>query len=312
MIILENRKFIEAKFSNEQEIEDLVIKFSEHFFGPSSIFIPKTKIQTYDGFGTIPDGFAINISSGIWYLVEAELIHHSLWSHIVPQITKQLSAISRPETSQIITEIVVNMLTENPTLNEKFQEENIKPINIRKVLGEILKKPPIIGIPIDNISKDLEQWAKSLRNDIRIWVVKKYIEFGNSKNIAYDIPEEFSPTLEILEKKGDSNQSIRRYEVTVTDLIEKSLLSVNQELSMTYGPGGTNRKKYKAIINLDGSFSVNENIISSPSYAALYCIQDAGSNRKTVNGWTSWKTENGESLSEIRENFLLDVENNGD
>ena len=49
MIILEDRKLIETKFRNEQEIEDLVIANSEHFFGPSSIFIPKAKIKTKDG-----------------------------------------------------------------------------------------------------------------------------------------------------------------------------------------------------------------------------------------------------------------------
>ena len=57
MIILNDKKFIGTKFQNEQEIEDLVITFSEHFFGPSSIFVPKARIMTFDGFSTIPDGF---------------------------------------------------------------------------------------------------------------------------------------------------------------------------------------------------------------------------------------------------------------
>jgi len=63
---------IEIKFINEQEIEDLVIANSEHFFGPSSVFIPKVKIKTNDGFGTIPDGFTVDLASRIWYVVEAE------------------------------------------------------------------------------------------------------------------------------------------------------------------------------------------------------------------------------------------------
>ncbi|MFO8068363.1 MAG: hypothetical protein R6U11_12365, partial [Bacteroidales bacterium] len=43
---------------------------------------------------------------------------------------------------------------------------------------------------------------------------------------------------------------------------------------------------------------------TSPSFAALAGIQDAGSDRKTVNGWTSRKTAEGKSLAEIRETFL--------
>jgi len=58
MIIFDDTKLVETKFINEQEIEDLVIANSEHFFGPSSIFLQKTKIKTKDGFGTIPDGFS--------------------------------------------------------------------------------------------------------------------------------------------------------------------------------------------------------------------------------------------------------------
>ena len=82
MIILDDKKLIESKFINEQEVEDLVIANSEHFFGPSSILVPKKKIKTKDGFGTIPDGFAIDLSARVWYIVEAELSHHNVWTHI--------------------------------------------------------------------------------------------------------------------------------------------------------------------------------------------------------------------------------------
>ena len=304
MFILKDKKFIDTKFINEQEIEDLVIKYSEHFFGPSSIFIPKARIKTFDGFSTIPDGFAIDLSAHVWFLVEAELIHHSLWSHIVPQITKQLTSISRPETVQLISEIVVKMINDNPSIQEKFHDEGINTIDIRRVLTEILRSSPIVAIPIDDISRDLEQWARTLKNDVRLWVVKKYSEFGNSKNIAYEIPEEFSPTLEISEKQNVSRSGITVYSVSTIDLIQAELLEPNQELTLTYGPGRRNRRTYHAILNGDGSLTVNDNNFSSPSYAALYCIKEAGSDRETVNGWTKWKTKDGESLSGIRNRYL--------
>ncbi len=56
----------------------------------------------------------------------------------------------------------------------------------------------------------------------------------------------------------------------------------------------------------DGSLKVLDQVYSSPSYAALAGIQDAGSERKTVNGWISWKTETGETIAELRERFLRD------
>ena len=74
MIILGNQKLIETEFANEQEIEDVVVANAEYFFGPASIFIPKKLIRTKDGFGTIPDGFAVDLASRTWFVVEAELV----------------------------------------------------------------------------------------------------------------------------------------------------------------------------------------------------------------------------------------------
>jgi len=73
---------------------------------------------------------------------------------------------------------------------------------------------------------------------------------------------------------------------------------------MLYKPRNGNQKKYEAIILKDGSLELLGQIFSSPSYAALAGIQDAGSDRKTVNGWTSWKTSNGLLLADLREKLL--------
>jgi hypothetical protein len=92
MIITTDKKYIKAPFVNENEIENVVINNYEYIFGPSSIYLPKALIKTSDGGGTIPDGFAIDLASRKWYLVEAELIAHNVWSHIAPQVTKQMIA----------------------------------------------------------------------------------------------------------------------------------------------------------------------------------------------------------------------------
>lgn len=38
--------------------------------------------------------------------------------------------------------------------------------------------------------------------------------------------------------------------------------------------------------------------------APMYCIQKAGSDRTTVNGWTSWKTQDGKLLAQLRSDYL--------
>jgi len=308
MIILEDRKLIEAKFHNEQEIEDLVIANSEHFFGPSSVLIPKTKIRTKDGFGTIPDGFAVDIASRAWYVVEVELGHHSVWTHIAPQVTKQLLAVSRPETRQLLTELLVQMVTDDDAVKEKFEDEGIKEIDIRKVLGDIFEKPPIIGMPIDAVSNDLREWAETLKNDVRLWIVKKYSQFGAPEIIAYDIPEEYRPVLDTTDRNDQPKSGIRTYDVSLADLVNAGLLGEGSELTLSYKPRGGKRKTYKGVIMSDGSITVLGQNYSSLSYAAFACIQDAGSERTTVNGWTSWRTQGGKILSDIRSEYLENKE----
>ena len=309
MIILGEKKFIEAEFENEQEIEDVVIQNTEYFFGSSSIFIPKKLIKTKDGFGTIPDGFAIDLASRSWYVVEVELVQHSVWSHIAPQIAKQMIAVVTPESRQILEEIVIQMFNESEDVKEKIKEGKIKEIDIRKVLGEILSKPPVIGMPINRISQDLREWAATLRNDVRLWLVRKHIEFGAPENIAYEIPEEYRPVLDTTEEKEKPISGITYYDVSLADLLDAGLINVGDELVMTYKPRGGNQKKYKAIITEDGSMVVLDKKFKSPSYAALLGIQDAGSARKTVNGWTSWKDRNGEFLADLRSTYLNQKEN---
>lgn len=302
MIILNDRKFIETRFNDEREIEDLVAANSEHFFGPSSIMIPKRMIETKDGFGTIPDGFAVDIASRVWYVVEAELGHHSVWTHIAPQVTKQALAASRADTRQLLTELVVQMVTDDDSVKEKFKDEGIKEIDIRKVLSDILGKPPIIGMPIDSVSADLRDWAQSLKNDVRLWIVKRYAQYGDPSAVAYAIPEEYRPDLDTTDL-DKTKSGIRSYDVTLSDLINEGLLQQGP-LVLRYKPRGGKSRTFEGNLSADGSITVLGQNYSSLSYAALACLEDSGSDRRTVNGWTSWRTADGKLLSQIRDEYL--------
>ncbi|MBW1715417.1 MAG: hypothetical protein JRJ77_06240 [Deltaproteobacteria bacterium] len=248
MIIQGDKKFIEAEFENEQEIEDVVIENAENFFGSSSIFLPKKLTKTRDGFGTIPDGFAIDLASRTWYVVEVELVHHSVWSHIAPQVAKQMIAVATPESRQILEEIVIQMFSESEDVKEKFKEEKIKEIDIRKVLAEILSKTPVIGMPIDRISQDLKEGAGTLRNDVRLWLVRKYIEFGAPENVSYEIPEEYRPVLDTTEEKEKPKSGIVYYDISLADLLEAGLLSLGDELVMTTNQEAVIRKNTKRLL----------------------------------------------------------------
>lgn len=307
MLITDETKYIKTPFRNEDELEQVVISNFEYLFGPTSIYLPKKLIKTGDGTGTIPDGFAIDLGERKWYLVEAELLHHNVWNHIAPQVSKQIIASLQPISRKTIEDLAVEQYQSDDTTKEKFDDQGIKEINVRKVLSEILEKEPQVGLPIDLISGDLKEWARTLKYNVKLWRISKYVEFNNPEKIIYEFPEEFKPELDTEEEKevSDAKTEISRYEATISDLINSGLLNVEDVLVMEYKPRNGQKKSYEGIIEDDGSISLLGQTFSSPSYAALAGIQDAGSNRKTVNGWTSWKLKGTKkSIAEIREEYI--------
>jgi Restriction Enzyme Adenine Methylase Associated len=306
MLIFKDTKFIKSPFDNEAELEQVIVDNYEYLFGPTSFYLPKAKIKTADGVGTIPDGFAIDIGQKKWYLVEAELMHHSVWNHIAPQVTKQILASQQQITKRTLVDLAVEQYQSEPYTKEKFEDLNIAAINVRQVVGDILETDPIIGVPIDGITNDLRDWARTLKYKVKLWVVSKFVEFNNPTNIVFEFPEEFKPELDTEEesKPQKPNAEIAQYDVELSDLITGGLLAVGERISMAYKPRNGQPKRYEAIVLDDGSLEVLGQSFSSPSYAALAGIQDAGSDRKTVNGWTSWKNSNNKTLAELRDQLL--------
>lgn len=309
MLVFNNTKFIKSPFDSEAELEQVIVDNYEYLFGPTSFYLPKTRIKTADGIGTIPDGFAIDIGQKKWYLVEAELMHHSVWNHIAPQVTKQILASQQQITKRALVDLSVTQYKYDNYTKEKFDELNIAEINVRQVVGDILETEPVIGVPIDGITNDLRDWARTLKYKVKLWVVSKFVELNKPTNIVYEFPEEFKPELDTEEESNPQkpNTEIARYDVEVYDLIVANLLSVSEKITMSYKPRNGQQKKYEATILEDGSLELLGQIFSSPSYAALAGIQDAGSDRKTVNGWTSWKTLKNKTLADLREQLLNTV-----
>lgn len=306
MLIFKDTKFIKSPFDSEAELEQVIVDNYEYLFGPTSFYLPKAKIKTADGVGTIPDGFAIDIGQRKWYLVEAELMYHSVWNHIAPQVTKQILASQQAITKRTLIDLSVHQYQTDNYTKEKFEELNIPAINVRQVVGDILETDPIIGVPIDGVTNDLRDWARTLRYKVKLWVVSKFVEFNKPTNIVFEFPEEYKPVLDTEEesRQQKANTEIAQYDVELTDLVNANLLTFGEKLSMTYKPRNGQPKKYEAVVLEDGSLEVLGQQFSSPSYAALAGIQDAGSDRKTANGWTSWKNLQNRTLADLREQLL--------
>lgn len=304
MIRIGDRLFIQTQFDNEKEIEDVVNENAEFLFGPSLVLVPKSKISTGEKVDTIPDGFVIDFSSKQWFIVEAELSAHDVWQHIAKQISKQLTASLQDSTRERLIGLFFNAVNESPLLQEKILNEGIQLIQIHRVISEILKKDPIIGIPIDSVNKDLKDYTRTLRYDVRLWEIKKFVDTMNPKSVLYQFPEEFKPAFESREKVGDNSSKINQYEIDLRDLMDADFLHQGDVLYLEYTPINGTKHKFESVVLDNGDLNLEGSVFTSPSYAALACIKKAGSNRETVNGWTSWKTKKGIRLSELREQLL--------
>lgn len=305
-MILGKRRFVLAPFSSEAEIELAVFDNAELIFGPTAIYLPKAKFTTAEGVGTIPDGFAIDPEAGKWFIVEAELSSHRVWDHIAPQVTKQVLGSTQPETLRRIQEIAIEVVKTDPEARTIFADLGIDAVDIRRKLAEILTSRPIIGIPIDSVSPDLRDWATSLKNEVRLWIVRKYVEYGDQSNVIYEVPEEYRPALDTAES-DEGARVVARYDVSIADLVSAGLLEPGSRLHWTHKPRSSGQKKtYDAEVGSSGGLEVGGQTFGSPSYAALFAMKSAGSSRVAVNGWTAWRDENGVTIAELRDKYLQD------
>jgi len=81
------------------------------------------------------------------------------------------------------------------------------------------------------------------------------------------------------------------------DLLEAGAIEDGATLVLRYGKKGQPKKTFKGVARTDG-IEVDGKVMS-PSGAALHCIQSTGSDRRTVNGWTCWKTKSGTLISDL-------------
>lgn len=208
MLISDKKKFVQSPFDSDDELKKMVVENAEYFFGQSSFCLSKELVSAINGFEEVPDGFAIDIANRQWFIVNVSLAKHSVWSHVAPQVVKQLVASDRSLTKQLLIELIIQQVRKDKDLMEKFsaagiykkKDTGVFDKDIRGVLGEIFGKSPILGITVDSISKDLRDLAATLRVNVRSWVVKKYVELGNTENTLYEIPEDCRPELDTAEE----------------------------------------------------------------------------------------------------------------
>jgi len=286
------RVYSKVEFSDETEVETVVISNFNLLFGDYSILLDKNLITTNSGKSTIPDGIIIDFQEKIWYILEVERGIHGTWEHIAPQISKQITAMESIDTKNKIAENCIKKINKLSGFKELLSEIDIEEINIHGTINKILLQSPKVALPIDFIPNDLKDWTKTLKVEVIVWLIEKYIDIDG--NILFSIPDK---ELEDDSEHYNNNEGEKTKGDFLTQVIEKGLLAIGDELYFEYGPKGKTKTKFTGIVRKNGIEVDGE--VSSVSVSSLRCIQKVNPSRTTSNGWVVWKTKNGKLINEL-------------
>ena len=300
---INGKTYSKIEFNTEEEVENVIINNFKLLFGDYSILLPKSMISTSGGKGTIPDGIIIDFDSKQWYIMEVERGIHGTWEHIAPQINRQITAIQNDDTKVKITENCIIEIQKNKNFIELLSEINISEINIHGEIEKILRKDPIVSLPIDYIPNDLEEWAENLKIKVEIQLVEKFSD--KDGNILFNMPDLVIKTSDEKIEKEIKEISDKKPENLLELVVKAGFLSDGEKVYMEYGPKGTKKKRFEGIVHING-IEVN-GVISSPSISSLRCIQEVSPTRTTNNGWVTWKTMDGKVINDKWEKYQKSI-----
>ena len=217
MLVSGKNKFVISPFTSVDELKKLVIENPDYFFGTNSFCITKEQLSDKDGFEAITDGFAIDIANKEWFVINTTLLaNNAVWSQIAPQVARQLVSVEQSTSKQVLLDLIGEKIREDKEIMKKFSYEGYgEGINgvfldkINEALAEIFDKTPIIGMPIESGSTDLNNWAKTLKTTVRLFIVKKFSENGNPENIIYEIPDESDPDTNTTESTKETTKKAK-------------------------------------------------------------------------------------------------------
>lgn len=125
VIVTKNGVYHLYNYQNENDLERMVVEHATEIFGNDTVYFDlKRKISSKSGFGTIPDGYVIDLKQDKLYLIEVELISHSLKRHVLPQITNFIMALDNEQT---VSKLVEEFYKELPK-SQKIDKERLKSI----------------------------------------------------------------------------------------------------------------------------------------------------------------------------------------
>jgi len=233
MIIIKNKlKFTQYSYSLEEEFEKDIISNTKNFFGNRIIYIEtKTKIDSKELGGSIPDGFLFDLSdmdNPNFYLVEIELASHDFFRHIFPQITKFFAFFKSSRKRSKLVEKIFSITSSNLNLKKEFKKY-LGEKEIYKFIKDVIDDSQNILLIIDGGKKELPEiidtytdtWGKM----VKLLIIRKFSHKGDEVFIL-------EPEFERIEYATE--ESVDEVEPTEYYTEEFHLDGVSEEIKAAY------------------------------------------------------------------------------
>jgi hypothetical protein len=209
-VIGDGKTFTEIKFLTEAIFEDDIVTASSELFGNNIVFInPKKKIESKSLGGVIPDGFFFDFNDPTdpqFYIVEVELVSHSFFNHVFPQVTKFFAFYKNTRLQKSLVDklfAIIDMDRELRTAFKRFLGKK----EIYKFLSDVVETNQNILLIADGSFKELSEitdtytdtWGKL----VKFLEIHKYV---SGKSTIYTIAPDFD-TIQYIEPSIDVEES---------------------------------------------------------------------------------------------------------
>ena len=232
-------RYSEKVYKLEAEFEKLVVDNSKTFFGEKTIFVDaKKKIDNNSLGGVIPDGFLFDFSdkkNPEFYLVEVELVKHSFFGHIFPQITKFFAFFKNPSSQGKLIEKLYSIFDNDDELRQEFKTK-IGKKEIFKFLKDTIENSQNILLIIDGEKKELpeitETYTDTWGKMVKVAILKEYKTNTSKKDSIFCLSPDFEniEDIDIVSEKQDEQKekSVYSEQFHIEDIKEDTLATYNE------------------------------------------------------------------------------------
>ncbi len=233
-------RYSEKQYELETDFERLVVDNSKTLFGENTIFVDaKKKIDNNFFGGVIPDGFLFDFSdrkNPEFYLVEVELVKHSFFNHIFPQITKFFAFFKNPDSQRKLIEKLYATFENDEELRKELKSKIWKK-EIFKFIKDTIENSQNILLIIDGEKKELpeitETYTDTWGKIVKVAMLKEYRKKSTSTDPIFTLSPAFEniENIDIVSDKpdGKKEKSVYTEQFHLED-INESTLAIYKEL----------------------------------------------------------------------------------